>query len=185
MRRKVSGLAQPPQKPVFAINPPQNGATPVPRAPPPRMPGSLSGSHLRDAERDPAFELYNPRTGSYLPPSRSSGPSFPEPMLAPGPSFPEPMLAPDGTEVFDMNSVPAGMDWEAPQSAAAVEQEMHNLLAGVAAHEENTTVDMTQALVPGLAKGVVLKPHQVLSRQWMREREDGKKRGGILADDMG
>lgn len=80
---------------------------------------------------------------------------------------------------------PAVPEWEMPKSATEVEQEMHNLLAGVAAHEEMTTVDMTQAIVPGLADGVVLKPHQVISRQWMREREEGKKRGGILADDMG
>jgi hypothetical protein len=44
---------------------------------------------------------------------------------------------------------------------------------------------MSQALVEGFRDGIVLMPHQVLGRAWMKERETGKKTGGILADDMG
>ena len=44
---------------------------------------------------------------------------------------------------------------------------------------------MEESVVKGFQEGVVLLPHQVLGRVWMREQESGKKRGGILADDMG
>jgi hypothetical protein len=41
--------------------------------------------------------------------------------------------------------------------------------------------------VPGFRENIRLMPHQVLGRQWMRDREDvtKKRAGGILADDMG
>ncbi|KAJ7058526.1 SNF2 family N-terminal domain-containing protein [Mycena amicta] len=47
--------------------------------------------------------------------------------------------------------------------------------------------DDGNATVPGFKDHVVLKPHQVQGRLWMRQREDPaqKKHGGILADDMG
>ncbi|KAI0364994.1 hypothetical protein BV20DRAFT_955118 [Pilatotrama ljubarskyi] len=41
------------------------------------------------------------------------------------------------------------------------------------------------AIVEGFRDGITLLPHQIKSRQWMAERESGKKTGGILADDMG
>ena len=37
-------------------------------------------------------------------------------------------------------------------------------------------------IVEGFADGVVLMPHQVRGVRWMGSREDGRKRGGILAD---
>lgn len=46
-----------------------------------------------------------------------------------------------------------------------------------------TDVDMSKAKMPGLK--CVLLPHQVQGVQWMKEREKGKYKGGILADDMG
>ncbi|KDQ54158.1 hypothetical protein JAAARDRAFT_697737 [Jaapia argillacea MUCL 33604] len=41
------------------------------------------------------------------------------------------------------------------------------------------------SIVEGFRAGIKLLPHQVVGRKWMREREEGKKTGGILADDMG
>ncbi|KAJ8475179.1 hypothetical protein ONZ51_g6714 [Trametes cubensis] len=41
------------------------------------------------------------------------------------------------------------------------------------------------AIVEGFRDGIRLLPHQIKSRQWMADRESGKKTGGILADDMG
>jgi SNF2 family DNA or RNA helicase len=38
--------------------------------------------------------------------------------------------------------------------------------------------------VPGFADGIRLKPWQVQGRFWMKDREEDKKRGGILADDV-
>ena len=48
-----------------------------------------------------------------------------------------------------------------------------------------TEIDMSEAIVPGFRDGVVLLPHQVISRTWMAERESGKRTGGMLGDDMG
>ncbi|ODO05828.1 hypothetical protein I350_04889 [Cryptococcus amylolentus CBS 6273] len=39
--------------------------------------------------------------------------------------------------------------------------------------------------IEGFAKGMKLMPHQVRGVKWMRQRESGRKYGGILADDMG
>ncbi|CAE6346188.1 unnamed protein product [Rhizoctonia solani] len=46
-------------------------------------------------------------------------------------------------------------------------------------------IDMKDATVKGFREGITLMPHQIQGRAWMRERETGKKCGGILADDMG
>ncbi|KAH7337757.1 SNF2 family N-terminal domain-containing protein [Rhizoctonia solani] len=46
-------------------------------------------------------------------------------------------------------------------------------------------IDMQDATVKGFREGITLMPHQIQGRAWMRERETGKKCGGILADDMG
>lgn len=39
--------------------------------------------------------------------------------------------------------------------------------------------------VRGFREDIVLLPHQVVARSWMRERETGNNFGGILADEMG
>ncbi|PLW37316.1 hypothetical protein PCASD_09658 [Puccinia coronata f. sp. avenae] len=44
-------------------------------------------------------------------------------------------------------------------------------------------VDMEAAMPEGLS--CKLLPHQVVGVNWMKSREEGKKKGGILADDMG
>ncbi|KAH9974278.1 SNF2 family N-terminal domain-containing protein [Lactifluus volemus] len=53
---------------------------------------------------------------------------------------------------------------------------------GEVAHDD---IDMSKAIVEGFREGIRLLPHQVVGRDWMAERESGKKYGGILADDMG
>ncbi|EJD52040.1 hypothetical protein AURDEDRAFT_98801 [Auricularia subglabra TFB-10046 SS5] len=45
--------------------------------------------------------------------------------------------------------------------------------------------DPEDAIVDGFQEHIKLLPHQIIGRKWMREREEGKKFGGILADDMG
>ncbi|CAH7671945.1 SNF2 family N-terminal domain-domain-containing protein [Phakopsora pachyrhizi] len=44
-------------------------------------------------------------------------------------------------------------------------------------------VDVDAAMPEGLS--CKLLPHQIIGVNWMRSREEGKKKGGILADDMG
>ncbi|PSR75765.1 hypothetical protein PHLCEN_2v8882 [Hermanssonia centrifuga] len=46
-------------------------------------------------------------------------------------------------------------------------------------------INMEDAIVAGFKDNVRLLPHQVIGRTWMKERETGKRTGGILADDMG
>ena len=52
-------------------------------------------------------------------------------------------------------------------------------------NEITQDIDMKLAVVDGFREDVRLLPHQVVGRIWMKERESGKKLGGILADDMG
>jgi hypothetical protein len=71
-------------------------------------------------------------------------------------------------------------------SPAEAEKALRDLIGGGINHQgSDVEIDMSQAIVPGFNKNIKLLPHQVLGRAWMREREDGKKLGGILADDMG
>lgn len=46
-----------------------------------------------------------------------------------------------------------------------------------------TGVDMTEDMPENLS--CKLLPHQVQGIQWLKSRETGKNRGGILADDVG
>ncbi|KAH7929303.1 hypothetical protein BV22DRAFT_1110033 [Leucogyrophana mollusca] len=70
-------------------------------------------------------------------------------------------------------------------SAAEAEKALRDLVEGTTSEVDDVEIDMTQAVVDGFRDGITLLPHQVLGRAWMRERETGKKTGGILADDMG
>ena len=86
-------------------------------------------------------------------------------------------------ETFDE---PGAHDLYDPRmSATEAEKALRALVEDSVNSSEDTAIDMTEAIVPGFADGIVLLPHQVIGRNWMRERETGKKNGGILADDMG
>lgn len=70
-------------------------------------------------------------------------------------------------------------------SAADAEKALRALVEDTVNSTEETEIDMSEAIVSGFVDGIELLPHQVIGRNWMRERETGKKTGGILADDMG
>ncbi|KIJ59865.1 hypothetical protein HYDPIDRAFT_117943 [Hydnomerulius pinastri MD-312] len=72
-------------------------------------------------------------------------------------------------------------------SAAEAEKALRALVEDTMNSKDDveTEIDMNEAIVDGFADGIILLPHQVLGRDWMRDRETGKKTGGILADDMG
>lgn len=70
------------------------------------------------------------------------------------------------------------------KSAADAEKDLHDLLAS-SMNDSSVAVNMEDAVVKGFAEDIKLLPHQIVGRIWMKEREQGKKRGGILADDMG
>lgn len=62
------------------------------------------------------------------------------------------------------------------------EEQMRELLAGAVGDGEEGGDDEGDDTVEGFADGMRLMPHQVRGTRWMRERESGRKYGGILAD---
>lgn len=69
-------------------------------------------------------------------------------------------------------------------SAEDAERDLQDLLSQ-SMNDASEEVDMSLAVVKGFKDDIKLLPHQVIGRKWMKERETGKKNGGILADDMG
>jgi hypothetical protein len=86
-------------------------------------------------------------------------------------------------ETFDFKD--EGPLYDPRTSAAEAEKALRQLVEESHNDQQEDVIDMDQAIVEGFKEGIVLLPHQVLGRAWMRERETGKKTGGILADDMG
>ncbi|KAJ6608214.1 SNF2 family N-terminal domain-containing protein [Mycena sp. CBHHK59/15] len=76
---------------------------------------------------------------------------------------------------------------ERPLSSEEAAAALRDLFEHGINHDSNVRPDQADAVVPGFREGVLLMPHQILGRAWMRDREDSskKKGGGILADDMG
>lgn len=59
---------------------------------------------------------------------------------------------------------------------------MRDLLSGAIGAIDISNVDINDAVVEGFVDSIRLMPHQIQGRAWMKERETGKKAGGILAD---
>ncbi|KAG9313720.1 hypothetical protein JVU11DRAFT_6070 [Chiua virens] len=107
---------------------------------------------------------------------------------------PAPIELPSKSRLLSNTEVPTWETFDEPgernlhdplMSASEAEKALHALVEDTVNSAEETEIDMREAIVPGFADGVVLLPHQVVGRKWMREREIGKKTGGVLADDMG
>lgn len=107
---------------------------------------------------------------------------------------PAPIKLPAKTPVPSNADVPTWETFDAPDerglydprmSATEAEKALRALVEDTVNSTEDTEINMSEAIVPGFADGITLLPHQVIGRNWMRERETGKKTGGILADDMG
>lgn len=75
--------------------------------------------------------------------------------------------------------------YEPRMSATETEKALRALVEDSITPDDEIEIDMEEAIVEGFQDGITLLPHQVLGRAWMRDKETGKKRGGILADDMG
>lgn len=75
--------------------------------------------------------------------------------------------------------------YEPRMSATETEKALRALVEDSLTPDDDIEIDMEEAIVEGFQDGITLLPHQVLGRAWMRDKETGKKRGGILADDMG
>lgn len=91
----------------------------------------------------------------------------------PDPAQGESFEEPDTNDVYDPK-----------KSTDDAEKDLKELVAE-SMNDTSEEVDMSLADVEGFRDNIKLLPHQVLGRVWMKERESGKKIGGILADDMG
>lgn len=111
-------------------------------------------------------------------------------------AVPAPVELPTKARVPSNANVPTWETFDAPDerglhdprtSAAEAEKALRALVEDSVNSNEDTAIDMSEAIVPGFVDGIVLLPHQVVGRNWMRDRESSKKNknGGILADDMG
>lgn len=97
-----------------------------------------------------------------------------------------------GEVMWETFQVPVDNIFEVSKTAEETEKDLKDLLQGTfngreegEADKEEEEIDMTEAIVKGFRDGITLLPHQIIGKKWMKERETGKKYGGILADDMG
>ncbi|OAX34772.1 hypothetical protein K503DRAFT_774190 [Rhizopogon vinicolor AM-OR11-026] len=98
--------------------------------------------------------------------------------ILPGPSNPNPTWG-----YFD--ALQEANLYDPRMSATETEKALRALVEDSVNHDDDVEINMDEAIVEGFQEGITLLPHQILGRAWMRERESGKKTGGILADDMG
>jgi hypothetical protein len=86
----------------------------------------------------------------------------------------------EGGEDFDIGAAQfTAKDFET--CTGDPEEQMRELLAGAVGDGEEGVED-EQEIVEGFAPHIKLMPHQVRGVRWMRERETGRRNGGILAD---
>jgi len=95
----------------------------------------------------------------------------------------------DQGEFFEVPAPNTDPNWFIPQqplkSAAEVQSEWTEIIQSLKNDaSELGPVDEEDQIVSGFADGIRLKPWQVQGRAWMKAREEEKKRGGILADDV-
>ena len=84
-------------------------------------------------------------------------------------------------EEFNINVRETAEDYE--QHHGDAEAHMRELLSGaVGSGEHDEAFEDGDDVVEGFAKGMRLMPHQVRGTKWMKQRETGRKYGGILAD---
>ena len=84
-------------------------------------------------------------------------------------------------EKFNLDIV-GGEDYRTTPDEA--QRALKELVEGAIGATDLEGVDMKDATVDGFRDEITLMPHQIQGRAWMRERETGKKCGGILADDV-
>lgn len=83
--------------------------------------------------------------------------------------------------------VPDFADDHRMMSSKEADEALRDLVEGAMNDDIEAEIDMDDATVEGFQDHIKLLPHQIIGRQWMKERENTelKKTGGILADDMG
>ncbi|CAE6486307.1 unnamed protein product [Rhizoctonia solani] len=140
--------------------------------------GSVLGSSFKPQKLTGEGGISMPEPHPYRPPSGPGAPFKPPTMLA-TPSGGGVTEDADG-EKFNVDV--GGDDFKTNPDDA--QRALKELVEG-AIGTDLEGIDMKDATVKGFRPGITLMPHQIQGRAWMRERETGKKCGGILADDMG
>ncbi|OCF42130.1 hypothetical protein I317_04101 [Kwoniella heveanensis CBS 569] len=119
----------------------------------------------------------------------------PNPILAHNGPVPPPVSKPKPKpeddvprEEFNIDSAPITAE-DYQRFTGDAEKHMQELLSGAIGEGEGDMGDAGaqegEDIIEGFAQGIKLMPHQVRGVKWMRNRESGRKYGGILADDMG
>ncbi|KAG9083196.1 hypothetical protein FRC07_013982, partial [Ceratobasidium sp. 392] len=135
-----------------------------------KKPGKLSGEG----------GISMPEPHPYKPPSGSGAPFKPPTMIAL--STPADGGAAEDAEGEKFNFNVGGDDIRTTPDDA--QRALKELVEGAIGTADLEGVDMKDATVTGFRDGITLMPHQIQGRAWMRDRETGKKCGGILADDV-
>ncbi|CAE6481662.1 unnamed protein product [Rhizoctonia solani] len=141
--------------------------------------GSVLGSSYKPGKLSGEGGISMPEPHPYRPTSGPGAPFKPPAMLATSSTGGVTEDA-DG-EKFNIEV--GGEDFKTNPDDA--QRALKELVEGAIGATEIHGIDMQDATVKGFREGITLMPHQIQGRAWMRERETGKKCGGILADDMG
>ncbi|KAL5639611.1 hypothetical protein ACGC1H_006279 [Rhizoctonia solani] len=141
--------------------------------------GSVLGSSYKPGKLPGEGGISMPEPHPYRPTSGPGAPFKPPTMLATS-SVGGVTEDADG-EKFNIQV--GGEDFKTDPDEA--QRALKELVEGAIGAADLEGIDMKDATVKGFREGIKLMPHQIQGRAWMRERETGKKCGGILADDMG
>ena len=113
---------------------------------------------------------------------------FPPAKSAPQPTL-KPTVVDDGDDEGEGINVEANINIQdehdySGKSATQIEDDVKGLFKGTAVNHE-VEIKEGDDIVEKFVDGFRLLRHQIQARVWMKERESGSSRGGILADDMG
>lgn len=120
--------------------------------------------------RGAAFDLFGSPVGHRTPQRRLPG------HMPDGIPARSPIRSPDRRALFQ-----SGTPGQDRVSAKERDEQLQAMLSGIVNVSDH--VDMSRATIDGLK--CRLLPHQVQGVEWLKRRELGDSKGGILADDMG
>ncbi|KAF5348032.1 hypothetical protein D9758_010054 [Tetrapyrgos nigripes] len=109
------------------------------------------------------------------------------PAFAPEKTLPTVPLHPEDERDGEVIKMPALEDENVYMSPTDADKALRELMSGNMNEDVDVEINPEDAIVKGFKEGFTLLPHQIIGRNWMKERENPseKKMGGILADDMG
>ncbi|KAJ2919706.1 hypothetical protein MD484_g704, partial [Candolleomyces efflorescens] len=120
-------------------------------------------------------------------PTSQSNPIIRPAIFNPGVARPSPPVAGSSAQKDEEEiKIPTFQDDYRSFTTEETEKQLRELMGNSMNQDVVDSIDLEEdAIVPGFREGIRLLPHQIVGRAWMKDRETGKKAGGILADDMG